>query len=124
MKSSLLTLLGICLILASTAATCQCRHFDEKLPPGTIDDRDFLHPLGLMTLDCLKFRGIAKHGKKLIALLQDDRGKSYRVSRGEPIGENDGRLDEITPSRLTITQLVPDGDGGWVEQRRYMLRNQ
>ena len=123
MKDSLLTLLAICLLLASTTATCQCRHNDEKLPPGTIDDRGLLGPLGIVTLDCLKFRGIIRHGKKWIAILQDDRGKIYRAKRGEYVGENDGRLDEITSSRLTITQLVPDGQGGWIEQKHYMLPN-
>jgi Tfp pilus assembly protein PilP len=126
MKGFLLTLLAICIVAAPATAACQCRHFDdtnEKLPPGTIDDRGLRGPLERMTLDCLKFRGVIKRGKIWVALLQDDRGKLYRVTRGTYVGENSGRLDEITPGKVTITLLIPDGQGGWIEQKQYLFGN-
>jgi hypothetical protein len=122
MKVSSLTLLAICVLLGCATAAGQCMRVVEKqvwkgLTPGSFG------PLqGTLTLDCLKFKGVATKGKELIAILEDEKGKSYKVLRGDLVGESNGEVTEVTPCRLTITQTVPDGIGGWLEQKRYITR--
>ena len=123
MKTSTLAFLSACLLFASANASGQCVRNTEKLPPGTLDGPGSFGPLqDTVTLDCLKFKGVSYHGKELVAVLEDERGKSYRVKRGDNVGEKSGYLTEITSNRLTITQIVPDGRGGWIEQKRYIGR--
>ena len=35
---------------------------------------------------------------------------------GNYIGQADGRITEITPSKIVLTEIVPDGLGGYIER--------
>lgn len=40
----------------------------------------------------------------------------HRAKVGDHLGLSDGRVVRITAERIDILELVPDGDGGWVDR--------
>jgi type IV pilus assembly protein PilP len=40
----------------------------------------------------------------------------YQVSQGEYIGQNFGRITNITETEITINETVQDAAGDWVER--------
>jgi type IV pilus assembly protein PilP len=40
----------------------------------------------------------------------------HRVVVGNDIGQSDGRITDITPSKIILTEIVPDGLGGYIER--------
>lgn len=52
------------------------------------------------------------------ALVGDGKGGVYRVTLGNYIGRNHGRIVSVTDERLDVIEIVPDGRGGWLERPR------
>lgn len=42
----------------------------------------------------------------------------HRVRVGDYIGQNDGKIVAISESQVDVVELVPDGEGGWIERPR------
>ncbi len=40
----------------------------------------------------------------------------HRVLRGNYLGQNEGRITDIQASRITVSEIVPDGLGGYMER--------
>ena len=49
-------------------------------------------------------------------LVQSKDGLVHRVLPGNYIGQNDGRVSSVTPSKINVTEIVPDGLGGYMER--------
>ena len=49
-------------------------------------------------------------------LVQTKDGLVHRVQPGNYIGQNDGRVTTVAPSRISVTEIVPDGLGGYMER--------
>ncbi len=45
-------------------------------------------------------------------------GGVYRVSKGDYLGRNHGRIQSISDDRIDVVEIVPDGEGGWLERPR------
>ncbi|MBF7729884.1 type 4a pilus biogenesis lipoprotein PilP [Pseudomonas sp. N040] len=45
-------------------------------------------------------------------------GGVHRVKVGDYLGRNHGRIVEITNSAVDVIEIVPDGEGGWLERPR------
>lgn len=43
--------------------------------------------------------------------------KLFRVQAGNHIGQNYGQITRIAPERIELTEIIPDGSGGWKEQQ-------
>ena len=41
----------------------------------------------------------------------------HKVVAGDYLGQSDGRIDAIFEDRIELTELVPDGAGGWMERK-------
>lgn len=61
--------------------------------------------------------GTLSNNDGLYALLRGGDGV-HRVKRGDYLGRNHGRIIEITPDVIEVVEIVPDGDGGWLERPR------
>jgi len=68
-------------------------------------------------LDSLTMVGTIGSGSGLVALLMAPDKVTYRVSPGNYVGQNDGRITGVFPDRIEIVELVPDGAGGWLERQ-------
>lgn len=67
-------------------------------------------------LDSLKMLGTLTEGGTLWALVRDGDGIVHRVKKGNYMGQNFGKIISIDDSGLTLREIVPDGQGGWIER--------
>ena len=54
----------------------------------------------------------------LYALISDNQGGIHRVTVGNYMGENYGRVEQVTDSQIVLREIVSDGRGGWVKRPR------
>ncbi|WP_116811663.1 pilus assembly protein PilP [Steroidobacter cummioxidans] len=88
--------------------------------PDSKRTREFLEqfPLDTMTMvGTLQLQG------KNFALVQGKDGLVHRVLPGAFMGQNDGRVVSITPTRISIIEIVPDGLGGYIERPAALALN-
>lgn len=78
--------------------------------------------LPIQSYDVNKFTlsGIIVGFRENTALIVDPAGKGYVVKEGMLIGNNDGRISRITPSRLEVVEQYRD-DNGRVRKRTVAL---
>lgn len=50
------------------------------------------------------------------ALIRDETGNITRAGVGNYMGRNHGRITAISERQIDITEIVPSGDGGWMER--------
>lgn len=51
-------------------------------------------------------------------LVDDGSGGIHRVTLGNYLGKNHGRIVALTPSQIEVVEIVTDGRNGWVENPR------
>jgi len=81
--------------------------------PDSRRNREYLEQFAL---DSLKMVGTLEIGGRNFGLVQSKDGLVHRVLPGNYIGQNDGRVGTVTPSKINITEIVPDGLGGYMER--------
>jgi type IV pilus assembly protein PilP len=59
---------------------------------------------------------ITSSGGVYEALIEDGFGEIHRVGVGDYMGRNYGRIQQISDSQLNMIEIVPSGNGGWVER--------
>lgn len=57
------------------------------------------------------------------ALIGDGGGGIHRVTVGHYLGRNHGRIVAVRESRVEVIEIVPDGQGGWLERPRTLTLN-
>lgn len=80
---------------------------------------DFKRPrqvLEQFPLDTLKMVGILERNHTRWALIKSEDGTLYRTRKGRYIGQNNGKITRITENSIELTEIVPDGLGGWVKR--------
>src|SRR6201996_302133 len=83
------------------------------LRPDSKRNREFLEQF---SLDTLKMVGTLKLSGHMYGLVQTKDGLVHRVSPGNYMGQADGKILDITPAKITLTEIVPDGLGGYMER--------
>ena len=74
-------------------------------------------PLEFFPLDSLKMVGTIGTGVGAQALIKDPTGVIHRIVVGNYMGQSDGRVTRVTPDKVYLTELVPNGNGGWMERK-------
>jgi type IV pilus assembly protein PilP len=64
--------------------------------------------------------GILANASGRFALMKGG-GGVHRVKVGDYIGQNDGKITAISDTEVDVMELVPDGEGGWLERPRAIL---
>lgn len=95
----------------------------NRKPPETNIKPDENRPKELLEqydLKNLSMVGTLKRadGETLWALVADNEGGIHRVREGNYMGGNFGRVVNITETRIELIEIVPNGQGGWVERPR------
>lgn len=67
-------------------------------------------------LDALGMVGTLNIGGTDFALVQDPESLIHRVTPGDYMGQNDGRITEITDSEIKLVEIISDGIGGYIER--------
>jgi len=74
-------------------------------------------PLEDFPLDTLRFKGtITKNGEKWGLIFAPD-NTIHRVQVGNYMGQNHGRVIELTDTEIKLTEIVPDGLGNYIERQ-------
>jgi type IV pilus assembly protein PilP len=81
--------------------------------PDSRRNREYLEQFAL---DSLKMVGTLNIGGRNFGLVQSKDGLVHRVLPGNYIGQNDGRVASVTPSKINVVEIVPDGLGGYMER--------
>jgi len=84
-----------------------------NLRPDSQRNRDYLEQF---SLDTLKMVGTLNLGGSHYGLVQTKDGRVHRVVVGEHIGTNDGKITTISPSKIALVEIIPDGLGGYIER--------
>ena len=74
-------------------------------------------PLEEFPLDSLRMVGTMEQSAENWALINDTDGTIHRVQPGNYAGQNHGKITRITEFEVELTEIVPDGIGGWIERQ-------
>ncbi len=74
-------------------------------------------PLEAFPLDGLTMVGTLGEGAEMMGLIMDPERVVYKVTAGQYMGQSDGRIDAVFEDHIDLTELVPDGAGGWIERK-------
>ncbi len=76
------------------------------------------------TLETLRMIGAIGKGNQLQAVIRGSAGTNagivYRVSVGNYMGINHGRVVNVTSDRITLEERIPDGTGCWIKRETYV----
>ena len=89
--------------------------------PESQRNREFLEQF---SLDTLRMVGTINLKGQSFGLVRVADGRVQRVLVGNRLGQNDGKITEITPNRISLIELVPDGLGGYIERPAAMAVNE
>jgi len=68
-------------------------------------------------LDSLRMVGTLAKSENHWALINDTDGTIHRVQPGNHAGQNHGKITRITEYEVELTEIIPDGIGGWTERQ-------
>jgi type IV pilus assembly protein PilP len=68
--------------------------------------------------DALSMVGTLSRAGQLWALINDGEGGIHRITVGNHLGKNHGRVVNASTSQLDVLEIVPDGTGSWLERPR------
>jgi len=74
-------------------------------------------PLESEPLDSLRMVGTLERDGNAWALVRMSDSTIHRVKPGNYLGQNFGKIIQITESEVELTEIVPDGLGGWMERQ-------
>lgn len=73
-------------------------------------------PLEEFPLDGLRMLGMILANGQTYALVKAPDNVIHRVTRGDHMGQNYGAITQINDSEIKLTEIVPDGFGGWMQR--------
>jgi type IV pilus assembly protein PilP len=91
-----------------------------SLRPDSRRNREFLEQF---SLDTLRMVGTLRLSERTYGLIKTKDGLVHRVLPGNYLGQADGRVTEISPSKISVVEIVPDGLGGYMERPASLALN-
>jgi len=85
----------------------------SNLRPDSKRNREFLEQF---SLDTLKMVGTLHLGNTTYGLVQSKDKLVHKVVVGNYIGQADGRITDITATKINLIEIIPDGLGGYIER--------
>lgn len=67
-------------------------------------------------LDALSFVGHLEKGGKNWAIIMSPDKLVHKVQVGNYMGMNYGEINSISETKITLTEIIEDGMGGWIER--------
>ena len=96
-----------------TAEEQAAKESDSGLAPDTSRPKE---PLEQFPLDSLEMVGTLGQGDQEWGLVKSPEGVIHRVQEGNYLGQNYGRITELSAERIEVLEIVPDGQGDWMER--------
>lgn len=85
-----------------------------EIKPDESRVKQFLEGFNIETFEMV---GTLRNDRQLFALV-NGAGGVHRVKVGDFLGRNHGKILVIDDSRIDVVEIVPDGEGGWLERPR------
>lgn len=82
--------------------------------PDDLRVRQFLEGFNI---EIFSMVGTLSNDEGLYALVSGA-GGVHRVKVGDYLGRNHGRIQSIGDAQVDVVEIVPDGEGGWIERPR------
>jgi type IV pilus assembly protein PilP len=89
--------------------------------PDSKRNREFLEQF---SLDTLRMVGTLKLGGQNFGLVKTKDGLVHRVLPGNYLGQSEGKILGIEPSKISLVEIVPDGLGGYMERPAALALNE
>lgn len=86
---------------------------DNGLRPDTDRRKE---PLEYFPMDSLEMVGTLERDGEMWALIKDPDDTIHRVQPGDHAGQNFGEIVGISETRVDFLEIIPDGQGAWVER--------
>ncbi|PAV47191.1 pilus assembly protein PilP [Pseudomonas sp. HAR-UPW-AIA-41] len=86
----------------------------KEIKPDEARVKQFLEGFNIETFEMV---GTLKNETGAFALVKGA-GGVHRVRAGDYLGRNHGRIMTIDESKIEVMEIVPDGEGGWLERPR------
>ena len=86
----------------------------KEIKPDEARVKQFLEGFNIETFEMV---GTLKNEAGAYALVKGA-GGVHRVRAGDYLGRNHGKIMTIDESRIEVIEIVPDGEGGWLERPR------
>lgn len=86
---------------------------DNGMRPDPTRSREFLESF---PLDTLRMVGTLRLGDTNFGLVQTSDGLVHRVTPGNYMGQNDGRITAIGDAEIELIEIISDGIGGYLER--------
>ncbi|HAS62517.1 MAG TPA: fimbrial protein [Vibrio sp.] len=78
--------------------------------------RDKSGQLEQFSLDKLSLKGVMSRGGHHSALVQTPSGQIVKVTAGQYVGLNNGKVGKVTASYIQVNETLPDGLGCWIRR--------
>ena len=78
-------------------------------------------PLEAFPLESLRMVGTLEQKKQMFALVKAPDNTLFRVRSGNYVGQNFGRIVEISESQVKLKEIVQDSGGNWEEKEQVLL---
>ena len=86
---------------------------ETGIRPPTDRPREYLEG---EPLDALTMVGTLSNSSGAFGLIQDSQGLVHRVTVGNHMGQNYGRITDISESEIQLVEIIADGLGGYYER--------
>lgn len=86
----------------------------KEIKPDETRVKQFLEGFNIETFEMV---GTLKNEAGAYALVKGA-GGVHRVRAGDYLGRNHGKIMTIDESKIDVMEIVPDGEGGWLERPR------
>jgi type IV pilus assembly protein PilP len=86
-----------------------------EVKPDLLRAREFLERFNFEGLGMV---GTLAQAGTMWVLIRDEEAGVHRVRVGNYLGKNHGRINEITETSVSVSEIVPNGIGGWIERPR------
>jgi len=86
----------------------------QDIKPDEDRPRQFLEGFNIEGFEMV---GVLSNQQGMQALIRGA-GSVHRVKIGDYLGRNHGRVTSIEEGRVDVVEIVPDGEGGWLERPR------
>ncbi len=86
---------------------------DASIKPNLNRSKEYLEGFNLASL---RMVGSIEKNSEVWALVDDSQGGIYTITSGNYLGRNHGRVIDTLEGYLDIIEIVPDGQGGWLER--------
>mgnify|MGYP000264601898 CR=1 FL=1 len=89
----------------------------KDIKPDFNREKEYLEEFNFASLSMV---GTLVQGNAVWVLINDSEGGIHRVTEGNFIGKNHGRIVKAAPRQLNVIEIVPDGADGWVERPKVL----